>query len=58
MTHRAGFEAYGSGYDDVQRRLPDVRRVEALLGWRPGRSLDDVLDRVVSVTEQGSSSVA
>ena len=49
---------HAAGYEDMQRRLPDTRRVEALLGWRPERGLDDILDRVVSTMKRDARPVA
>ncbi len=36
------------GYEDMERRKPDTRRVQALLGWKPGHTLDSILGRVIS----------
>ncbi len=36
-------EAYGEGFEDMLRRIPDINKVEALLGWAPTRSLDDII---------------
>ena len=35
--------AYGPGFEDMQRRVPDLRKVTALTGWRPTTSLDEIL---------------
>lgn len=40
-------EAYGDGFEDLRRRVPDTSRVERLLGWRPRHSLDDTLMAVI-----------
>ena len=40
-------EAYPPGFEDMQRRVPDVSRVRRLLGWTPTRSLDQVLLAVI-----------
>ncbi len=37
-------EAYGEGFEDMERRKPDTRRIEALIGWRPEHSLDEIID--------------
>ncbi len=37
-------EAYGEGFEDMERRKPDTRRIEALLGWRPEYALDQIID--------------
>jgi nucleoside-diphosphate-sugar epimerase len=36
-------EAYQEGFEDMRRRLPDVSKIEALTGWRPRRTLQDIL---------------
>jgi UDP-apiose/xylose synthase len=33
---------YGEGYDDCDRRVPDIAKAQRLLGWRPSMSLEDV----------------
>jgi len=40
-------EAYPPGFEDMQRRLPDVTRIGKLIGWRPTGGLDDILRRVI-----------
>jgi UDP-glucose 4-epimerase len=41
-------EAYPAGFEDMQRRVPDIRRASALIGFRPTRSLDDILTDVMN----------
>ena len=36
-------QAYGPGFDDMKRRVPDISRACELLGWRPTRTLDDII---------------
>jgi UDP-glucose 4-epimerase len=40
-------EAYAPGFEDMQRRIPDIRRIQALLGWKASRSLDQILESVI-----------
>ena len=40
-------EAYESGFEDMQRRIPDTSKIEALIGWRPTRTLDEILEDVI-----------
>jgi UDP-glucose 4-epimerase len=35
--------AYGEGFEDMQRRVPDITKIRRLTGWTPKRSLDEVL---------------
>jgi UDP-glucose 4-epimerase len=39
-------EAYGPGFEDLQRRLPDCSRLRKLLGWSPRYGLDETIDAV------------
>ncbi len=41
-------EAYPPGFEDMQRRIPSIDRINALLGWEPTRSLEEILDDVVA----------
>ncbi len=40
-------EAYAPGFEDMQRRVPDLSRIAAHIGWRPRRRLDDILASVI-----------
>ena len=40
-------EAYEAGFEDMPRRVPDLRKVHDLLGWRPRVGLSEILTRVV-----------
>jgi UDP-glucose 4-epimerase len=40
-------EAYVEGFEDMPRRVPDTSKVNALVGFRPERSLDDILNSVI-----------
>ncbi len=36
-------EAYGEGFEDMYRRVPDIAKVQGLIGWRPRRSLENIV---------------
>lgn len=40
-------QAYEEGFEDMQRRVPDLSRIRALVGYEPQVHLDQILDRVV-----------
>ena len=40
-------EAYPAGFEDMQRRIPDLTRIASLIGFRPTLSLDDILNDVI-----------
>jgi UDP-glucose 4-epimerase len=41
-------EAYGIGFEDMQRRLPDVSKLQALTGWVPRFDLDRILAETIA----------
>lgn len=40
-------EAYEPGFEDMQRRAPSIEKIQALTGWTPLRTLDDVIRDVI-----------
>ena len=38
-------EAYGRGYEDMQRRVPSVEKLHRLTGFRPNITLPEIIDR-------------
>jgi UDP-glucose 4-epimerase len=40
-------EAYESGFEDMPRRVPDLSKATALIGYKPRFSLDDILCQVI-----------
>ena len=40
-------EAYEAGFEDMPRRVPDLSKIDALIGYRPRFALDEILNRVV-----------
>jgi UDP-glucose 4-epimerase len=41
-------EVYGAGFEDMVRRVPDVRKLERFIGYRPRTSLDRIIADVVA----------
>ncbi len=39
-------KAYGPGFDDMMRRIPDLTRAQEWLGWTPKTPLDDIIRQV------------
>jgi len=37
-------EAYGEGFEDMERRQPDTAKIRGLIGWRPEHTLDQIID--------------
>jgi UDP-glucose 4-epimerase len=42
-------KAYGAGFDDMRRRVPDTSRVAAYIGWQPEHDLDAIIKSLLAV---------
>jgi UDP-glucose 4-epimerase len=40
-------KAYEAGFEDMQRRVPDISKIQGYVGWAPTRSLDQTLEDVI-----------
>jgi UDP-glucose 4-epimerase len=40
-------EAYEEGFEDMPRRVPDISKIDALVGFRPEMKLDGILQSVI-----------
>jgi UDP-glucose 4-epimerase len=40
-------QAYEQGFEDMQRRVPDISKIGEFLGWQPTRMLDQILTDVI-----------
>ncbi len=41
-------EAYEAGFEDMPRRVPDIARINALIGFAPRVPLDEIIERVIA----------
>ena len=39
-------EAYGEGFEDMQRRVPSLEKAKRLIGYQPTRTLDEIINDV------------
>ena len=47
--------AYGPGFEDMERRVPDTTKLRELTGWTPRDRLSDVLDEIIAETGSGAA---
>ncbi len=40
-------EAYEEGFEDMQRRVPDVGKIGEMIGWKPTTTLDESIDSII-----------
>jgi len=39
-------DAYPAGFEDMQRRVPDITKIKNSIGWQPTYTLDSIIDSV------------
>jgi UDP-glucose 4-epimerase len=39
-------EAYGDGFEDMERRVPNIELIEQLVGWKPERDLSTMISDI------------
>jgi UDP-glucose 4-epimerase len=45
-------EAYEAGFEDMPRRVPDISKIQALVGYQPKLELDDIIKSVIEHIRQ------
>jgi UDP-glucose 4-epimerase len=48
ITFTAYDDAYPAGYEDMQRRVPDINKIKNSIGWSPANTLDNIIDDVAA----------
>jgi len=46
IVHIPYSEAYAEGFEDMQIRVPDLKKIKSTINYEPDRNLDDTLDEV------------
>jgi UDP-glucose 4-epimerase len=39
-------DAYAPGFEDMQRRVPDISKIKSVIGWSPKLGLDSVISDI------------
>ena len=45
-------KAYEAGFEDMPRRVPDIGKIQKLIGYQPTVELDEILDKVIESFRQ------
>jgi UDP-glucose 4-epimerase len=48
ITFTAYDDAYPTGYEDMQRRVPDITKIKNTIGWSPDNTLDSIIGDVAA----------
>src|SRR5690349_19123933 len=53
ITHIPYDEAYAPGFEDMQRRVPSLRKLELLTNFRPRTALPEIIERIaIDITDK------
>jgi len=47
-------EAYEAGFEDMPRRVPDISKIRALIGYEPRLDLDQIIATVIEHVARGT----
>ena len=47
-------KAYGEGFEDMKRRVPDISKIKRFIGWQPEVSLDELLKKVIAYEREAT----
>jgi UDP-glucose 4-epimerase len=48
ITYTPYEDAYPAGFEDMQRRVPDISKIKKTINWSPDNTLDSIIDDVAS----------
>jgi UDP-glucose 4-epimerase len=47
-------EAYGNGFEDMERRVPNIDLINQLVGWKPKRDLSTIISDISNEMKKDS----
>ncbi|CAN2170766.1 WcaG Nucleoside-diphosphate-sugar epimerases [Candidatus Nanopelagicaceae bacterium] len=48
LKHIPYTEAYPAGFEDMQRRVPDITKIKKTINWQPTHTLESIIDSVAA----------
>ena len=48
ITYTAYTDAYPAGFEDIQRRVPDISKVKSAIGWAPTKDLNRIISDIAT----------
>ena len=49
ITYTAYSDAYPAGFEDIQRRVPDISKVKSAIGWAPTKDLKQIISDIAGL---------
>jgi UDP-glucose 4-epimerase len=49
ITYTPYSDAYPAGFEDIQRRVPDVSKVKSAINWAPTKDLKQIISDIAGI---------
>ena len=49
ITYTAYSDAYPAGFEDIQRRVPDISKIKSAINWQPTKDLRSIISDIAGV---------
>ena len=49
ITYTPYSDAYPAGFEDIQRRVPDISKVKGAIGWKPTKDLKQIISDIAAL---------
>jgi len=49
MTYTPYSDAYPAGFEDIQRRVPDISKIKQAIGWAPTKDLETIIKDIAGI---------
>ena len=49
ITYTPYSDAYPAGFEDIQRRVPDISKIKSAIGWTPTKDLTQIISDIAGV---------
>lgn len=56
IVHMNYEDAYPEGFEDMERRIPSLEKIEAAIGYRPTMPVEEIIDRVIEAAASEETS--
>ena len=48
ITYTSYSDAYPAGFEDIQRRVPDISKIKSAIGWAPSKDLTQIISDIAA----------
>ena len=49
ITYTSYTDAYPAGFEDIQRRVPDISKIKQAIGWAPTKDLETIIKDIAGI---------